>query len=337
MKQLTFVGPEKVEWREVADARITGPLDALVEPLVIGRCDLDVGYVRGFISQNSGEPIGHEMIGRVLEIGSNVLCVTPGDVVVVPSQISCGWCRNCQRGFTGRCLSVPTGASYGMGRKGGFGCSAADLVRVPFADAMLFPLPKGAEPKNWIGFADMALDAWRAVGTPLKQRPGGRVLVIGGWPSVIGIYAAGLAVSLGAGSTDYWDDDAERLGEAKRYGANTIFRSADEPHGLYEIVVDCRMDSSSIAEAIRFVEPEGIITSVTYHAGETPTPLLDAYSKGVSWYIGRPNVRAQMDALCPICVRGIFHPEHLKTTFFAYDEAPIAWMSRHLRVAAIRS
>jgi hypothetical protein len=52
------------------------------------------------------------------------------------------------------------GASYGMERNGGFGCSAAYLVRVPFADA-------------WIGFADTALDAWRAVGTPLTHRTSG--------------------------------------------------------------------------------------------------------------------------------------------------------------------
>ena len=336
MKQLTFVRPDKVEWREVADARVEGALEAIVAPLVIGRCDLDVGYVRGFIPLQGGEPIGHEMIGRVLDIGSDVLSVKPGDVVVVPAQISCGWCANCRRGFTGRCLSVPLGSSYGMGRKGNFGCSAADLVKVPFADGMLFPLPPGAVPADWIGFADMALDSWRAVGAPLSQRPGASVLIIGGWPSVIAIYAAGLASSLGAACADYWDDDPVRLTEAAKFGARTIARGAAEPERTYEIVVDCRNDSASPAEAIRFVEPEGVITCVTYHAGQTGVPLLDAYYKGVTWRIGRPNVRAQMDALCPICVKGLFHPEHVKTSFFAYEEAPEAWMSHDLRVAAVQ-
>jgi alcohol dehydrogenase len=336
VKQLTFVGPEKVEWREVKDARIEGPLQAVVRPMVIGRCDLDVGYVRGFVPLKSGEPIGHEMIGQVIDVGTSVLRVKPGDVVVVPAQISCGWCRNCRRGSTGRCLSVPMGASYGMGRDGAFGCSAADLVNIPFADAMLFPLPAGADPRDWIGFADMALDSWRAVGKPMSERPGARVLVIGGWPSVIGIYAAGLAAALGASQADYWDDDTERLTEAERFGARPIHRSSAEPEGLYEIVVDCRIQSTSAAEAIRFVEPDGIITSVTYHANDSAVPLLDAYKKGVNWYVGRPNVRSQMDALCPMCVRGVFHPEHLKTSFFAYEEAPEAWTSHDLRIAACR-
>lgn len=171
------------------------------------------------------------------------------------------------------------GASYGMGRKGGFGCSA-DLVRVPFADAMLFPLPVVAERRNWIGFADMALDAWRAVGAPLTHRPGGRVLVIGGWLSTIGIYAAGLAVSLGAGSTDYWDDDPERLEEAARYGAYSISRFVAGSTWFYEIVVDL-MDASSIADAIRFVEPEGIITSATYRASETKYRCSTLTAKGL--------------------------------------------------------
>ncbi|MBM7486789.1 threonine dehydrogenase-like Zn-dependent dehydrogenase [Bradyrhizobium sp. USDA 3686] len=336
MKQLTFVRPEKVEWREVADPRVEGALEAIVAPLVIGRCDLDVGYVRGFIPLQGGEAIGHEMIGRVLDVGSDVLSVKPGDIVVVPAQISCGWCANCRRGFTGRCLSVPLGSSYGMGRKGSFGCSASDLVKVPFADGMLFPLPPGAVPADWIGFADMALDSWRAVGAPLSQRPGASVLIIGGWPSVIAIYAAGLASSLGAGCTDYWDDDPVRLTEAAKFGAHTITRGVAEPERTYEIVVDCRNDAASPAEAIRFVEPEGVITCVTYHAGQTSVPLLDAYYKGVTWRIGRPNVRAQMDALCPICVKGLFHPEHVKTSFFSYEEAPEAWMSHDLRVAAVQ-
>src|SRR5687767_9371491 len=106
MKQLTFIKPEKVEWREVPDSRVAGALEAVVVPLVIGRCDLDVGYVRGFIPLKEGEPIGHEMIGRVIDVGSDVRSVKPGDTVVVPAQISCGWCINCRRGFTGRCVSV---------------------------------------------------------------------------------------------------------------------------------------------------------------------------------------------------------------------------------------
>lgn len=56
MRQLHFRGQGKVEWREVKDARVEGALQAVVRPLVIGRCDLDVGFVRGFVALGSGEP-----------------------------------------------------------------------------------------------------------------------------------------------------------------------------------------------------------------------------------------------------------------------------------------
>ena len=131
MRQLTFVQPGQVEWREAVDARVDGSLDAMVRPLVLGRCDLDVGFLRGAAPLAAGAPIGHEMIGVIMEVGDSVRRMTPSQVVIVPSQISCGSCRNCRRGFTGRCQSVPLGAGYGMGREGGFGCAAADLVRVP--------------------------------------------------------------------------------------------------------------------------------------------------------------------------------------------------------------
>ncbi len=336
MRQLHFRGQGKVEWREVKDARVEGALQAVVRPLVIGRCDLDVGFVRGFVALGAGEPIGHEAIGIVTDIGGDVKSVIPGDLVVVPAQISCGWCRNCRRGFTGRCLSVPMGASYGMGREGAFGSSASDLVRIPFADGMLFKLPPTVVPLEWIGFADMALDAWRATGRPLQDRPGARTLVIGGWPSVIGIYCAGIASALGASEVAYWDADPVRMHEAVRYGANVIERGKAEPVGLFEIVVDCTTRADSFADAIRFVEPEGIITSVTYHRDDPVVPLLAAYRKGVTIKIGRPNVRPPMDELCPLCLRGVFHPHRLTTKFVAFDDAPDAWASDELRIAAVR-
>lgn len=84
---------------------------------------------------------------------------------------------------------------------------------------MLYRLPHGAIAKDWIGISDMAQDAYRAVGPQLKERPGARVLILGGLPSVIGIYAAGIAVACGASTVDFYDLDAKRLAEAAKYGS----------------------------------------------------------------------------------------------------------------------
>lgn len=336
MRQLTFVRPGRVEWREAPDARITSPVEAVVRPLVLGRCDLDVGFLAGKAPMTPGSPIGHEMIGEVVEVGDAVHRIRPKQLVIVPSQISCGTCRNCRRGFTGRCLSVPFGAGYGMGRDGDYGCAAADLVRVPFADAMLVPLPARADPVAMIGAADMALDAWRAVAPQLAERPGARVLVMGGLASVIGIYAAGIAVALGAGQVDYCDADPARLAEAARYGATPISRPC-ELSGLYEIVVDADGEAETLVQAIRATEPEGLFTSVTIHMRPlTGLPLIEMYHKGIHFRTGRANVRPNMEPMLALCAQGHFHPDRIETKLYRFDEAPEAWMDPAVRTAAAR-
>lgn len=337
MRQLTFAEKGKVEWREVPDARLQSGIEAVVRPLVIGRCDLDVGFLKGAAPLLPGSPIGHEMIGEIVDIGDAVHRVRPGQIVIVPSQISCGTCRNCWRGFTGRCLTVPLGAGYGMGRAGDHGSAAADLVRVPFADAMLVPLPQGADPVAMIGAADMALDAWRAVAPQLQQRPGATVLVMGGSAAVIGIYAAGIAVALGASRVDYVDDDEARLTQAARFGANPI-RRPTELDSLYEIVVDADGEAETLVQAIRATEPEGLFTSVTIHMRPlTGLPLIEMYFKGLSFHTGRANVRSAIEPVLNLCAHGHFHPDRVATTLYGFDDAPAAWLDPAVRTAASRA
>ncbi|OYY68770.1 alcohol dehydrogenase catalytic domain-containing protein [Sphingomonas sp. 28-63-12] len=336
MRQLTFVRPGLVEWREAALPVLASDMAALVRPIVLGRCDLDVGFVRGLAPMATGEPIGHEMIGEVVDIGDGVRHIRPGQRVIVPSQISCGDCRNCRRGFTGRCQSVPFAAGYGMGRPGDFGCAAADLVLVPYADAMLVPLPAGADPVAMIGAADMAADSWRAVGPQLAERPGASVLVMGGLASVIGIYAAGLAVALGAGRVDYADEDSGRLAQAAAYGASPITLPGNLPM-LYEIVVDACGSAETLIQAIRATEPEGVLTSVTIHLREmTPLPMLEMYHKGIVLRTGRANVRTNIPPTLDCCYAHGFRPDRVETRLYGFDAAPAAWMDSALRTAAVR-
>ncbi len=337
MKSLVFIKPGKVEWREVKKPIIDQGCQAVVKPLVIGRCDLDVAYLNGMLPMLPGTEIGHEIVGEVVDLGDDVSNFQLGDLVIVPSQISCGTCNYCVRGFTGRCTSVPFGASYGMGREGGFGGGAADLVKVPFADAMLFHVPKNANPVDWIGFADMAQDAYRAVGPPLKQRPHARVLVIGGNPSVIGIYSAAIAVALGASDVDYYDNDHQRLAQAAKYGANAINRNYSEPTGFYDVVVDSLALESALIEAFRFAAPEALVTSVSVHLGEfAKAPLMEAYHKGVFYRTARPNCRQYMEDVKELCCKGYFQPELIDCKTYKFDDAPQAWVDSSMRTIAVR-
>lgn len=337
MRFLAFERPGVLGWRETSAPKLSSDLEAIVAPVVVGRCDLDVGFVRGVAPIAAGSALGHECIARVIEVGALVRTVKPGDLVLVSAQICCGYCRSCKRGHTGRCESVPFAASYGMGRAGDFGGALAELLRVPYADAMLVPLPTGLDPVATIGAADMALDAWRAVGPALNERPEAAVLVVGGLASVIGLYAAGIAVSMGASEVVYWDADEQRRRVAAGLGATALDMTSAPPRS-FGIVVDAGGSVDGLQRALAAAEPEALFTSVViYFDNATPLPLRDMYLKGITLRTGRPNVRPQMESVLRLCHSGSFRPSDVPTTVFDFDRADEAWLSMDLRVAVTRS
>lgn len=335
VQHAVFVRPGVVEWREAADPVISGRGQALVRPIVVGRCDLDVAFARGVLPMASGEPIGHEIIGQIVDVGDLVTTFKPGDRVFVPAQINCGACVACLSGRTGRCRSVPFAASYGMGREGGFGGGLADLVLVPFADAMLTPLPAGVDPCRVIGLADMALDAWRGVGPAMARMIDARVLVVGGMPPVIGLYAVGLAAALGAAELAYVDDDKARQAVAGRYGAAVLDADAVDP-GKYDIVFLANPTIAAFDLALRSVAPGGSVTSAAPVVdGQPKLETAELYHRGVQWTIGRPDCRAAHEPVLEIWGKGEFDPGHVPTTFVEWVDAPAAWVSDALYVAAV--
>lgn len=118
MRFLAFERPGVLAWREASAPKLSSDLDAIVAPAVVGRCDLDVGFVQGVAPIPAGSALGHECIAKVVEVGPLVRTVQPGDLLLVSAQICCGYCRSCKRGHTGRCEAVPFAASFGMGRAG---------------------------------------------------------------------------------------------------------------------------------------------------------------------------------------------------------------------------
>lgn len=335
MRQLVFESPGRVAWRETARPRLQSSIDAIVRPVVIGRCDLDAGFVRGLVPIASGEPLGHECIADVVEIGEHVSTVQVGMRVLVSAQISCGSCRACRLGFTGRCESVPFGASFGMGRAGNYGGALADFMRVPFADAMLMPLPASLDPIEAVGAADMALDAWRAVGAPLQQRPGGEVLVVGGLAKVIGLYAVGIALALGAGRVVFCCSDAAQREQASKLGAETTAMIGAE-HGRFEIIVDACGDEASFAAMLRAAAPEAIVTSVVFYQRELAIPQRELYFQGITYKTGRPNVRPAMEPVLALCHGASFNPAAVAQKVFAFDDAVEAWVSEEMRTVVTR-
>jgi threonine dehydrogenase-like Zn-dependent dehydrogenase len=221
MRQLTYVSGSTVEWWDVPEPKLCDDGDALVQPLAVTRCDIDLIIVGGKSGLPGPFALGHETAGRVVDVGDSVRNFAPGDLVIVPFQISCGHCERCLRGHTNACKSVPFRSSYGLKPVCGveYGGALSDLIRVPFADHMLVRQPKGHALSQTAGLADGATDAFSAIGRCLRQWPGAEVLVIGGEGQSISMFAVQAAQACGARRVVYLDDSPRRLAKAKALGA----------------------------------------------------------------------------------------------------------------------
>lgn len=298
MRQLVFEEAHSYVWREAADPQIMAPEQAIVRSLLVACCDLDVAVAEGRLPLPPGHAVGHEGIGEVVAIGDAVQGVRPGDRVVIPFQISCGQCRECRRGVTGSCAALPLMAMYGMAPLAGVdgGGFMADQVLVPYADAMLVPIPRGVDLVGIASLSDNIVDAWRAVG-PYRAELAAldeadrRVLVVG--RQSIGLYAAGLAAALGYG-VDYVDTDSQRLASAEKLGATVHDRpKPDKSLNPYPVTVHTSADPAVLAATLRVTWPDGVCTDTgIYYQGAVEMPLLPMYTRGVRFVTGRVNARA---------------------------------------------
>src|SRR3954447_4001867 len=151
MKALVYDGPRSVSVTDVPDPRIERPTDAIVRITTTNICGSDLHMYEGRTDMESGRVIGHENLGRVVEVGSGVDRVKLGDWVCLPFNISCGTCRNCERGLTVFCLRTNpsmAGAAYGFADMGPYNGGQAEYLRVPYADFNCLLLPPDAEEKQ---------------------------------------------------------------------------------------------------------------------------------------------------------------------------------------------
>jgi threonine dehydrogenase-like Zn-dependent dehydrogenase len=323
MLQLTYTGAEALEWREAPEPGLSSDSAAIVRPVAVATCDLDALIIEGGSPFPPPFAIGHECVAEVLDVGDSVSSLSPGALVSVPFQISCGHCASCRRGRSANCSTVGFMSTYGFGpaveRWGGF---LSDAVCVPYAEHMLVPVPSGLDPSAVASASDNISDAWRAVAPALADEPGGSVLVVGGAAAgSIGLYAAALAVALGSESVLYVDPDPGRRTTATAVGAQTL---AELPQrlGPFPITVDASADLDGLALALRSTAPDGICTSTAIYFGEQPTlPLLEMYTKGITFKTGRANAREAMPHVLQLAASGALHPELVTTSVVGWTNA----------------
>ncbi len=324
MRELVFFEKGHLGWQEAPDPVLEGNGEALVRPLAVATCDLDLGIVRGAVPLQGPFAFGHEGVAEVVEVGSSVGSIRPGDIVSVPFQISCGQCARCRKGQTGNCESVPRLSMYGLPLGPDYGGFLSDLVRVPYAASMLVPLPKNIPPESLASLSDNIPDGWRTVGPQLEAEPGAPVLICAGAGS-IAMYAAGIAVAMGSEEVDFVGGTPQERDRAKALGANPIDRIFPERLGPYPITVDASASHKGLACALRSTEADGICTSIgIYYEPETPVPMLEMYTKGIRFTTGRVHARPTMEPILKLVRDGKFRPELVTAQTADWEDAPEA-------------
>ncbi|MGN6446692.1 glutathione-independent formaldehyde dehydrogenase [Amnibacterium sp.] len=224
MRALVYHGPKHVTIDEVPDARIERPTDALVRITTTNICGSDLHMYEGRTDVEQGKVLGHENMGEVIEVGSGVDRVKVGDVVVLPFNIACGFCKNCEAGRTGFCLTVnpgSAGGAYGYADMGPYSGGQAELLRVPYADFNALVLPDDAheKEKDYVMLSDILPTGYH--GTQLADVGiGDSVVVYGAGP--VGLMAAMSANLRGAAEVYVIDRQPDRLKLVERVGATPI-------------------------------------------------------------------------------------------------------------------
>jgi threonine dehydrogenase-like Zn-dependent dehydrogenase len=227
VRAVTWQGVEDVRVEALPDPRIEEPTDAVVEVTSTAICGSDLHLYRPLAPfMEPGDVLGHEVMGRVVAVGSEVDQIAPGDRVVVPFNISCGRCHMCGLQLYAQCETTQVrehrkgAALFGYTKLyGHVPGGQADLVRVPQAHFGPVKVPEGPPDDRYLFLSDVLPTAWQAVAYA-DVPPGGSLAVIGLGP--IGQMACRVARHQGVEKVFGVDLVPERLAMAERHGAEAV-------------------------------------------------------------------------------------------------------------------
>jgi threonine dehydrogenase-like Zn-dependent dehydrogenase len=234
MKAVVWHGVGDIRLDEVPEPKLEQPDDAIVRLTVSAICGTDLHMVRGTMAgMVPGTILGHEGVGVVEEVGTQVRNLRPGDRVVIPSTICCGTCSYCRAGYTAQCdVANPHGRTAGTAFFGGpentgpFQGLQARYARVPYAPANLVPLPDMVTDEQAIMLSDIFPTGW--FGAELAEiTQGDTVAVFGCGP--VGQFAIASARHLRAGRVIAVDGVADRLELARDQHAEVVDYHAEDP------------------------------------------------------------------------------------------------------------
>jgi len=278
MKALVYEGPRNVKIKNVPDAKMEKPTDALVKITTTNICGSDLHMYEGRTNVEKGKILGHENLGEVIEVGKSVYRVKVGDLVCLPFNVSCGYCENCERGYTSACLEVnpgKAGGAYGYAGMGPYSGGQAEFVLVPYADFNCLKLP-GKPGDKWeddfLLLSDVFPTGYHA--TELAQvSPGKSVAIFGAGP--VGLLAAHSAMIRGAADVYVVDRVKERLDKAREIGAIPVnFADGDPVEQIRKLRKNDKAHMGSLrpGEAEKLTGVDCVIDAVGYQAHDEKNP-----------------------------------------------------------------
>src|SRR5213592_3355475 len=178
MKALVYHGPGLRSWEEKPDPPIQEPTDAIVRIDTSTICGTDLHILEGDVPEvKPGTILGHEAVGTVIEIGSAVTTLRPGDRVLISCITSCGRCRFCKEGRYGLCTG---GGGWIFGHL--IDGLQAEYARVPFADTSVYKVPEELSDEQVLFLADILPTAYEVGVLAGRVEPGDTVAVVGAGP-----------------------------------------------------------------------------------------------------------------------------------------------------------
>jgi glutathione-independent formaldehyde dehydrogenase len=139
MKAVSYEGVRNITVADRPKPKLNSPSDAILRVTTSGICGSDLHMYDGRTELKEGTVVGHEIMGVIEQVGEAVRSIKKGDRVVLPFNISCGFCFNCHRGYTNACLTMnpeATSAAYGYAGMGPYQGGQAEFVLVPYATSI---------------------------------------------------------------------------------------------------------------------------------------------------------------------------------------------------------
>ena len=330
MKALSWHGKKDIRCDTVPDPKIEHPRDAIIKVSSCAICGSDLHLYDGFMpGMESGDIMGHEFMGEVVEVGKENTALKVGDRIVVPFTIICGECDQCRRGNFSVCertnrnkdiadkmFGHTTAGLFGYTHlTGGYPGGHAEFVRVPFADKTHVKIPDGLTDEQVLFLGDIFPTGWQAA-VQCDIEPTDTVAIWGAGP--VGQMAIRSAVLLGAKQVIAIDCVPERLSMARAGGAVTIdFKAESVLERLKELTGGKGPD--------KCIDAVGMES----HATRSLDSMYDRAKQAVMLETDRPHVLREMIYVCrpagTLSVPGVYGGLLDKIPFGASMNKGLTW------------